>query len=82
MIDIKNKIVLGTGLIFSISMAVIGLLLYTYCTDDLLCVGLIIIPILPGVLLNLEGVISILVSLIFWFLIGALIGLLISKLKK
>lgn len=82
MIDIKNKIVLGTGLIFSISMAVIGLLLYTYCTDDLLCVGLIIIPILPGVLLNLEGVISILVSLIFWFLIGALIGLFISKLKK
>ena len=77
-----KKIILLFGIIFTTIIGLIELSLYNFCTDDILCFGLLIIPLLPGTLLNLNGDISIIVSLIFWFLLGSLIGVLIYRLRK
>jgi len=77
-----NKKVLLWGLIVAGIIGISELLLYTFCTDDILCFGLLIIPLLPSTLLGFEGTLSIIISLIFWFLIGSLIGFLIYKLKN
>lgn len=79
---LKNKTILVWGGSFAFIIGLIELLLYKFCTDDLLCLGLLIVPLLPGALLNLEGNTSIIVSLISWFLIGSLIGFLVYKIKK
>ena len=78
----KNKFILLFGIIFAVIIGVIELILYNFCTDNIMCFGLLIIPLLPGTLLNLSGNVSIFISLIFWFLLGSLIGFLIYKLKK
>ena len=78
---LKN-IIWITGIIFAVLIGVIELLLYNFCTSNVMCLGLLIIPLLPGTLLNIEGFTSVIVSLIFWFLIGSLIGLIVYKLKK
>jgi len=46
-----------------------------------MCLGLIIIPLFPGVLINLEGNLSVAVSFIVWFLLGSLMGFLVYKMK-
>lgn len=79
---LKNKTIFIWGISFAFIIGLIELLLYKFCTDDLLCLGLLIVPLLPGALLNLEGNVSIIVSLIFWFLLGSLIGFLVYKVKS
>ena len=78
----KTNIIWIIGLVFALLIGLIELLLYKFCTDNIMCLGLLIIPLLPGGLLNLEGTTSIIISLIFWFLLGSLIGFLIYKVKK
>ena len=78
----KNKFILLFGIIFAVIIGAIELILYNFCTDDIMCFGLLIIPLLPGALLNWSGTMSIIISLIFWFLIGSLIGFLVYKFKK
>lgn len=79
---IKNKIIWIMGIIIAVSIGILELLLYNFCNDNIMCVALLFIPLLPGAISNFEGYTSIFVSLVFWFIIGALIGILISKLKK
>jgi len=63
-------------------MLSVALVAQETCTQNIGCILFTIIPFYPGLIFNLEGTASIIVSLLFWFIIGALIGLLISKLKK
>ena len=79
--NLKN-IIWIIGITFAFLIGLIELLLYNFCTNNIMCLGLLIIPLLPGTLLNLEGFTSVIVSLIFWFLIGSLIGFLVYKVKK
>ena len=74
--------VIGSGLVVSLFMGVLGWITLKKCTHNIGCFLFIAIPLLPGVLLRLQGVTSIIVSLIFWFLLGSLIGFLVYKLKK
>ena len=78
----KSKIIWISGLVLSTAMGLIGWLSYKFCTDDITCILYVSIPLLPGIFLNLEGLISIIVSLLFWFLLGSLIGFLVYKIKK
>ncbi|MBI2654352.1 hypothetical protein HYX02_06110 [Candidatus Woesearchaeota archaeon] len=81
----KNKLfiwMLGSGLILSLFMGIIGWVTLKKCTQNIGCFLFIAIPLLPGALLRLEGTTSIIISLIFWFLIGSLIGFLVYKIKK
>lgn len=82
MTNSKNRFILLFGTTFAVVIGIIELILYNFCTDDIMCFGLLIIPLLPGVLLNLSGTMSIIISLIFWFLIGSLMGFLVYKVKK
>ena len=70
------------GLLLSLLMTLFWFITFERCTDDLGCLAFLIIPLFPGFSLGLEGAYSIIVSLIFWFLIGSLIGYVIYKLKK
>ena len=79
---LKNKVIWISGLILSIFMGLFGYVLFKNCTDDVLCIFFVALPFIPGILLNLEGITSILISLIFWFLLGSLIGFLVYKIKK
>lgn len=83
MVKINQKykpLLFGLGLVLAVGL--IELALFYSCKNSLLCVVLLSIPLLPGALLNLEGYVSIFVSIIFWFLIGSLIGFLVYKVKK
>lgn len=79
---IKYKLIWISGLILSLLMGLFGVYSYQTCTQNVGCLLYVFIPLLPGILLNLEGATSIIVSLIFWFLIGSLIGFLVYKIKK
>lgn len=78
----KFYIILVPGLILSLIMFLVPLIAQQKCTQNIGCIIYSIIPYYPGLILNLEGTIVIIVSLIFWFLTGALIGFLIYKYKK
>jgi len=78
----KSRFILLFGIVFAVIIGAIELILYNFCTDDIMCLGLLIIPLLPGTLLNLSGNVSIFISLLFWFLLGSLIGFLVYKVKN
>ena len=82
MINTKYKIILIWGTLFVIIIGGIELILYKFCTSNIMCFALLIIPFLLGALLKLEGFALLIVSLIFWFLLGSLIGFLVYKIKK
>ena len=79
---LKNKIIWLSGLVLSTFMGLLGYVLFKTCIDDVMCIFFVALPFMPGILLNLEGIASIIVSLIFWFLLGSLIGFLVYKIKK
>jgi len=85
MIKIQDK-KLSLPLIFGVLLSFLMILywFYTYktCNDDLGCIAFLMVPLFPSIVLNLEGTTSIIVSLIFWFLLGSLIGYLIYKVKN
>jgi len=70
------------GVASTVLFGFIELVLYYTCTNNLACLFLLSIPILPGILLGLERYNLILFSLFFWFLLGSLIGFLVYKVKK
>ena len=78
----KLFIVILSGFFLSLIMGLISFITLKKCTDNIGCLLYFSIPLLPGILLNLKGNISIMVSLIFWFLLGSLIGFLVYKVKK
>lgn len=86
----KEKIIypLTGGLIISLFMIIIQLLTLKFCNSDMLCLVIILIPTLPGSIIgfifgkNLIGLPLIITTLIFYFLIGALIGWLVERYKK
>nr|MBI4156890.1 hypothetical protein [Candidatus Woesearchaeota archaeon] len=79
---VKKNIIWVSGAILSLLMGIIGIVGYQKCIDNVGCLLYTFIPLFPGIMLNLTGLISIVVSLIFWFLLGSLIGFLIYKIKK
>lgn len=70
------------GAISTIIFGFLELLLYTTCTNNLACLFLLSIPILPGILLGFERYSLVISSIFFWFLIGSLIGFLVYKVQK
>jgi len=82
MINPKYKIIWMWGILFAIIIGGIELILYKFCTNDIMCFALLIIPFLLGAVLKLEGFTLLVVSIIFWFILGSLIGFLIYKFKK
>ena len=80
--DKKYKYLIIGGVISFLLFGIIELLLYYGCKNNLACIVLLSAPIIPGILLGLEKYNLILFSLFIWFLLGALIGFLVYKLKK
>ena len=78
----KVGLPLISGVLLSLFMGILWFILLKNCINDLGCLAFLVIPILPGFLLKLEGTTSIVVSLVFWFLVGSLIGFLVYKVKK
>ena len=70
------------GVISTIFFGFVELVLYYTCTNNLACLFLLSIPILPGILLGLERYGLVIFSILFWFLLGSLIGFLVYKMKK
>ncbi|MBI2208557.1 hypothetical protein HYU50_03600 [Candidatus Woesearchaeota archaeon] len=79
---VKNSVIWISGAILSLLMGTIGVVGYQKCIDNVGCLLYTFIPLFPGIILNLTGLNSIIVSLIFWFLFGSLIGFLVYKVKK
>ena len=85
MIKTQNKkllLPLIFGVILSSLMTAYWFYTFKTCNDDLGCIAFLMVPLFPGIILNLKGTASVIISLVFWFLIGALIGFLISKIKR
>ena len=80
MIRYKEVWISGIGL--ALIMGLVGIISFFKCTDNIGCLFYATIPLLPGIFLNLEGITSIIISLLFWFLLGSLIGFLVYKMKK
>jgi hypothetical protein len=70
------------GLWLVVIIGIFELIVFSSCKNNLLCVVLGAIPVFPGVILGLERYALISISLIFWFLLGSLIGYLIYKIKN
>ena len=80
MLKYKEIWIFGVGL--ALIMGLIGTISFYKCTDNIGCLFYTTIPLLPGIFLNLEGLTSITIILLFWFLLGSLIGFLIYNFKK
>ena len=78
----KIHIIWVSGVLLALLMGIIAFFGFKNCEQDLGCIIFVIIPGYPGLILGLEGFTSILVSLLFWFLLGSLIGFLVYKIKK
>ena len=71
------------GLIFGVVMLIVPWLAQKSCTQNIGCLLFTVIPLYPAILLNIKNyTFSVLISFIFWFLIGSLIGFLVYKFKK
>ena len=78
----KTKVIWISGALLTLIMGLVAFYGLKICSQDIGCLIFIVIAGYPGLSLGLEGFSSILVSLIFWFLIGSFTGFLISKVKK
>ena len=71
------------GLLLGLVIILIPWLAQKNCTQNIGCLLFTVIPLYPAVLLKMKNyTLSLLISFIFWFLLGSLIGFLIYKLKK
>ena len=77
-----KKIIWIFGIVLPIIMLLFWIISFKVCTDNIGCIVYLAIPLLPSVLLKLKGTTSIIVSRLFWFLLGSLIGFLVYKVKK
>ena len=79
----KINLIWIPGLILGLVMIVIPWLAQKNCTQNIGCLLFTVIPLYPAVALKMKNyMFSILISFIFWFLLGSLIGFLIYKFKK
>ena len=78
----KIHIIWLSGALLTLIMGLIAFFGFRNCEQDLGCLIFVVIPGYPGLSLGLEGFTSVTVSLIFWFLLGSLIGFLVYKIKK
>ena len=71
------------GLILGIIMIAIPWLAQKNCTQNIGCLLFTVLPLYPAISLKIKSyTLSILISFIFWFLLGSLIGFLVYKVKK
>ena len=77
-----KKIIWISGIVLCLFMLLFWVISFKTCNDNIGCLIYLAIPLLPSLILKLEGYTSVIVSLIFWFLVGSLIGFLIYKFKK
>jgi len=77
-----KKIIWISGFALCLFMLLFWVISFKTCNDNIGCLVYLAIPLLPSLILKLEGYTSVIVSLIFWFLLGALIGFLVYKIKK
>ena len=77
-----KKIVWISGIVLPLLMLLFWVISFNTCNENIGCIIYLTIPVLPSVLLGLEGIVSIIVSLIFWLLLGSLIGFLVYKVKN
>ena len=78
----NKKVIWMFGIVLPLLMLIFWIISFKTCNDNIGCIVYLAIPLLPSVLLGLEGATSIIVSLIFWFLLGSLIGFLVYKIKN
>ena len=78
----KVHVIWLSGALLTLIMGLVAFYGLKICSQDIGCLIFIIISGYPGLSLGLEGFTSILVSLIFWFLLGSLIGFLVYEIKK
>jgi len=77
-----KKIIWISGVALSLFMLLFWIISFKTCDDDIGCLVYLAIPLLPSLILKLEGYTSVIISLVFWFLLGSLVGFLVYKLKK
>ena len=71
------------GLLLGLVMITIPWLAQKNCTQNIGCLLFTVIPLYPAVLLKIKNyALSNLISFIFWFLLGSLIGFLVYKIKN
>ena len=80
--DKQYKYLIIGGVISFLFFGVIELLLYYGCTNNLICIVLLSVLVIPGVILGLEKYSLIVFSALTWFLLGSLIGFIIYKFRK
>ena len=80
--DKQYKYLIIGGVISFLFFGVIELLLYYGCTNNLICIVLLSVLVIPGVILGLEKYSLIVFSALIWFLLGVLIGFLVYKIRK
>jgi len=79
----KINLIWISGLILGLVMILIPWLAQKNCTQNIGCLLFTVIPLYPAVTLKIKNyTLSILISFIFWFLIGSLIGFLVYKIKR
>lgn len=72
------------GGIFLTLVILLEIIILSTCKEELYCVGLAFVITLPGMLFRISPgtTIEIIFDVIFYFLLGALIGFLVQKFKK
>ena len=79
----KLHLIWISGLSLGIIMIVIPWLAQKNCTQNIGCLLFTVLPLYPAIALKIKNyTFSILISFIFWFLLGSLIGFLVYKIKK
>lgn len=84
----KIKYSLIGGSVLTLIMILFQLITFFFCKSEFLCLIINFIPTIPGSLIgllfgfNLLGFYLILINLIFYFIIGALIGYLVQRFRK
>ena len=80
--DLKKPAIYGT--IFVGMIILLELYLFYFCTNDFGCLALAFLPAFPSLIIGVSSGtwIGMFVNLIFYFLIGALVGYLVQKFKK
>ena len=77
-----KKIIWISGFALCLFMFLFWVISFKTCNDNIGCLVYLVIPLLPSLILKLEGYTSVVFSLVFWFFLGSLIGFLVYKIKK
>ena len=79
----RINLILIPGIVLGLVMIAIPWLAQKNCTQNIGCLLFTVLPLYPAVLLKIKSyTFSILISLLFWFLLGSLTGFLVYRIKK